>query len=740
MQQRIIRPAVYNGDIANLPIALRPLTLRPQWVVWKLTWRQDHWSKVPYRCDDPSRFASSADPNSWSAYETAVAAAANADGVSFMLAPGDPFAALDIDRVRDPVSGSVVDWAQRLIDQAGCSYVEISPSGCGLRIWGLTTGGEPLHRKFSFEHGALELFRRTRKALTVTGLLLGGSKRLGNIDALLDRAVAWGARHKSKNAASPRVAMAGTVAGLGLGDINLIVENGAPEGANRSDVFHAIVGHYYGCSWSAEQIVAELEQHPEGIGARYIAEHRLEGEVARCIEKYEALRNGGVPTQEWANGWQAPEPPPQQPQPKVEQPPEEEPAPLDEYARLEAEERQQAQEGPELDEGPGEPELPPMYCHGDARPARRWMIRKLIPECGHGLLSGQWGTYKSFIVLDLAAALITGQPFLSYIIDRQCGVLFLLAEGAEEMSIRLDAVVREKCGDMKRAPIRWFEECPTLLAPGALGKLVVMARQAHESLMAEFGLPLGLIVVDTLAASAGYAGLGAENDNSIGQQLMNVLKLAALRTNSFALGVDHFGKIIDGGTRGGSSKEASVGLVLACLGKREMSGRVTDMRLAVRKNRGGISGQEFPFSVREVHDLGQQKDESTLIIQWEAATSKPAAQPAQDPWDERRMDARQGAQLLKRTLMAKMAAAGVELPGEPVVRGIDREIVRAAFYEQTPVDGTEKEKAELRRKRFNRTLDRAIEKQLIEVREVGSTTYLWLLPQQPEEPGPDEEF
>ena len=45
-----------------------------------------------------------------------------------------------------------------------------------------------------------------------------------------------------------------------------------------------------------------------------------------------------------------------------------------------------------------------------------------------------------------------------------------------------------------------------LLQKGAVEKLIAMARQAEASLQEEFGLPLGLIVIDTIAACAGYPG------------------------------------------------------------------------------------------------------------------------------------------------------------------------------------------------------------------------------------------
>jgi hypothetical protein len=779
------RPIIYRGDLTNLPDALRPLIVRPQWVIWKLTWRHDRWSKVPYRCDDPERFASSADSASWSAYEVAVAAAGAGDGITYVLTPDDPFAAVDIDHVRDPSTGTIEPWAQRLLDRAGKSYCEVSPSGTGLRIWGLADG-KPLHHKFSFGDTALELFRRTRKPLTVTGLQLGSSQQLGNIDAMLDWATVWGEKHK-KNAANSSAASIGTAACLSLDDIERIVREGPPEGANRSDVFHQIVGHFRGVGWTVEQIVAEFEEYPQGIGSRYIAEQRLTTEVERSFSKYQALR--AEPAEVWTGGWKPqaqpqeqtepvqpeqleqaqgspneavsphvpdrleqlvrPEHPPSHAQPVVEQPDQgKSQPPLDEYEQLELEERQLAQE-PELDESEldeelkPKPALPPMYCHGDPdpRPVRRWAIKKMMPACGHGLLSGQWGTYKSFMALELAASLMTSQPFLDRIIERQCGVLFLLAEGAEEMRVRLEVMVHEKCGAMPRAPFRWYETCPVLLARGSLDKLIAMARKADASLRAEFALPLGLIVIDTVAASAGYAQMGAESDNAIGQQLMNLLKLAAVQLDCFVLGIDHFGKNINTGTRGGSSKEGSADLVLACLGERELSGRVANLRLAIRKCRGGPSGLEFSFSMREV--THPQPDEegnpiTTLVVDWTAPTAPPG--PGPDPWEgERRTDARQAMLLLKRVLMAKLAEHGEELEtaGGPIVRGIDQEVVREEFYQQTPADGTERQKRDVRRKRFVRTINRAIEKGLIGMREIGAVTWLWLLPNLPSE---DDDF
>ena len=94
-----------------------------------------------------------------------------------------------------------------------------------------------------------------------------------------------------------------------IDEIERIVREGAPDGANRSDTFHGIVGHFLGCGWTVEQIVEHLGQFPDGIGNRYIAEGRLAGEVERSAAAFAAQDQQQEGTAPWSNGWQAQEEP-----------------------------------------------------------------------------------------------------------------------------------------------------------------------------------------------------------------------------------------------------------------------------------------------------------------------------------------------------------------------------------------------------------------------------------------------
>jgi hypothetical protein len=740
------KPTTHQCDLAKLPRALALLIERPQWAAWRWTQVENgRWQKPPYMATQPERYASSTDPNTWSDYVTALATvqAGRADGVSYVLTEDDPFAAIDLDHCRHVGTHSIDVWAQNFMMAAAATYQEVTPSGAGIRIWGLA-GGDRLHKKFTLaidgKEIAAELFRRTNKALTITGYRLDTIKHFTNIDRVLDWAIVWGERRKAAAALAAAPVNGNPFNGNGgcsysIDEIEQIVRTGAPDGKNRSDVFHAIIGHYVGVGWNVEQILEHLQQYPDGIASRYSRENRLHNEIARSASKYAAKELPRSDANGWANGWEAKAPQPEQIQPETTQndPELNEPSPQPEID-------DDIEDDPELDDDlddeppQSDSKLPPLHAHGDAdpRPIKAWLVKHLIPACGHGLLSGQWGAGKTFIVFDLAAALATGQPFLGHVIKRQSGVLLIAAEGADEVRLRLGAVILAKCGGMERAPVRWYETAPMLLHKGSVETLIAMARQADDSLQQEFGLPLGLIVIDTIAACAGYAKTGDENDPATGQAVMNVLRAVAQALGCFVLGVDHFGKNLEAGTRGASSKEASGDLVLACLGDKELSGSVVNTRLAVRKNRGGRQGREYPFSLRIVESPEPDEDGepiTTMVVDWQPAAAG-GAQPQRDPWAaSRRQDQRTAVLRLKRVLMSILAEQGVDLPvppDGPVTRMVDQELVRVDYYAHTPVDGTPEQKRKSRHMQFTRALAWAEDNQLIGVEEIGDVTYLRL--------------
>jgi hypothetical protein len=436
------KPTTHQGNLVKLPRALAPLLERKQWCIWRWTQKPDgSWQKPPFMAMQPGRHVSTSDPATWTDYPTALAAvqAGHADGLSYVLANNDPFGAIDLDHCRCFVTHSIDVWAQNYLQAAVHSYSEITPTGEGIRIWGIADGN-PLNRKFTLKiEGkdiAAELFRKTNKALTITGYTLDPAIReLSNIDKVFDWALVWGERRKAAQQKAPIEGNGFDSSGCkySIDVIEQIVREGAPTGENRSDVFHAIVGHYLGCGWDIDRILEHLQEHTQGIAGRYIAEDRLRQEIERSAKKFAKAE---LPLFEAKA-------PPEQELPKQEEPEPAEPNvddDIDNDLGGEDDELDDDEEPPQHD-----PNLPRLYAHGDAdpRPIKAWLIKGLIPQIGHGLMSGQWGAGKTFTFFDLAAALCTRQPWLGRVVKRQCGVLLIAAEGADEARLRLDAVVRE---------------------------------------------------------------------------------------------------------------------------------------------------------------------------------------------------------------------------------------------------------------------------------------------------------
>jgi hypothetical protein len=115
-------------------------------------------------------------------------------------------------------------------------------------------------------------------------------------------------------------------------------------------------------------------------------------------------------------------------------------------------------------------------------------------------------------------------------------------------------------------------------------------------MQARFGLPLVLVIIDTVPRAAGYTKPGDENDAAMAKVAMAALSKAAVETGTFFLGAAHFGKAVDTGTRGSSSFEDDSDVVIAMLGEKNINGAVANTRLEktvrnrLQKNSVGRSG------------------------------------------------------------------------------------------------------------------------------------------------------
>jgi hypothetical protein len=244
-----------------------------------------------------------------------------------------------------------------------------------------------------------------------------------------------------------------------------------------------------------------------------------------------------------------------------------------------------------------------------------------------------------------------------------------------------------------------------------VGIVLAAAAQMKE----RFNVDVVLIIIDTLSASADFADA---NDAAEGQRIMNRLNTLSRRTGAFVLAVDHFGKSVEGGTRGSSAKEAAADVVLALLADRDVAGNVTNTRLAVRKLRGGSTGAETPFELKVV-DLGF--DQTTCIIEW-----RPERTPTSAPKAGRESKA---ARMLRASMNNAMVAHGKTIRPfgheGPSVRAVALRPVREEFVAAWPADGDTPAKVlDAKRSAFNRGLTSARQHDVCS-REIDGTDYLW---------------
>lgn len=159
----------------NIPDDLKQY---PQWVCWKSLPRKEGGKPTKPPFMPSGKLARTDDPSSWSHFLTVKAAANQFDGIGFVLTQADPMVAFDFDNCRCPAFDGVTPWANTLdtvlpevadlIKNLNPSYVEVSPSGKGIRAF--AKGKLPVDGK---RKGTIEVYQSGRY-MTLTGHVLDG--------------------------------------------------------------------------------------------------------------------------------------------------------------------------------------------------------------------------------------------------------------------------------------------------------------------------------------------------------------------------------------------------------------------------------------------------------------------------------------------------------------------------------------------------------------------------------------
>src|SRR5262249_23566261 len=169
------KPEALPVNSNGIPAELKQ---RDQWVCWKYVWRVDkkgkgNWTKIPV---DPRTGdnASCDEPTTWGCFEDAVSRyqTDHLDGIGYEFSEDDPFCGTDLDDCRDPDTGEITEWGNRLIAKLD-TYTEISPSRTGAKA--IVKARKPGARcSKKYKTGKVEIYDKER-FFALTGHPLDGT-------------------------------------------------------------------------------------------------------------------------------------------------------------------------------------------------------------------------------------------------------------------------------------------------------------------------------------------------------------------------------------------------------------------------------------------------------------------------------------------------------------------------------------------------------------------------------------
>ncbi|MEH0833622.1 AAA family ATPase [Pectobacterium cacticida] len=171
---------------------------------------------------------------------------------------------------------------------------------------------------------------------------------------------------------------------------------------------------------------------------------------------------------------------------------------------------------------------------------------------GHSLCSiyGASGSYKSFLAVSWACHIATGKPWANRLVN-QGAVIYVVGEGGIGVPRRIRAWEQTLNGS---SPVDTLfrVDCPVFPASSESVKQVI---QAANDVKRETGMPVRLIILDTLARCFGGSDENTAKDMGAFIQGCDTIKAA---TQASVLIVHHSGKDLERGARGSSAFQAAL--------------------------------------------------------------------------------------------------------------------------------------------------------------------------------------
>lgn len=241
---------------------------------------------------------------------------------------------------------------------------------------------------------------------------------------------------------------------------------------------------------------------------------------------------------------------------------------------------------------------------GDAPIApSRELVKHMLPVEGVAFLGGQSGAGKTFVAVDLAIALASKNAdhsncgFFGRKICERVGVAIFAAEGFGTLTLRIKAAKKHR-GLHANLPIAHLGDVPDLANMAQIDLVGTWLVALNDEFRRKFGVRLGLIVIDTVAAAFNLAD---ENNNAEASRVLRNMRKLGDVSGALILAVHHYGKNADTGLRGASAFKAGADAILSVLAIRnDTTGTVRNRSISLAKSRtsdeGPISGFDLKFT------------------------------------------------------------------------------------------------------------------------------------------------
>jgi len=236
--------------------------------------------------------------------------------------------------------------------------------------------------------------------------------------------------------------------------------------------------------------------------------------------------------------------------------------------------------------------------------APRELINGLIPAEGVAVTGGQSTAGKTFIEIYKSICLATATPYFGHKIIERVGTVFVAAEGRALLPNRFAATLI-KLSIEARLPITWPKLLPDFSCTAGIKLFVRQLKAIDECYRGDFGIRLGHVPIDTIAA---IFGMKDEDDNAEATKVCNILRSIGDEIGVLMAPVHHYGKNPESGLRGASAWKGNADVIEGVLADIDpLSGRTSNRELVCAKARDGEQGPISPF-VLEFIELGLKDD------------------------------------------------------------------------------------------------------------------------------------